>query len=122
MFKRSISLFILLNMTFSMAAPFLHFDCNMPCCEVEKLTCCDKEKVMMESKSCKMDMKKCEIGSLFVPILSGPFHQDKMKVDLDFKKTLLIGLENLYFELNFNHVVLDHPPEPPVRYVLPLLL
>jgi hypothetical protein len=122
MFKRSISLFILLNMTFSMAAPILHFDCNMPCCEVEKLTCCDKEKIIMESKACKMDMKKCEIGSLFIPILSGPFHQHKMKVNLDFQKILLMELYNLSFESNFNQVVLDYPPEPPVRFVLPLLL
>jgi len=121
MLKRTISVGLLLIMALAMAAPMFHLDCDMPCCQEEKMTCCETKQELMPSKSCRMDMKSCDMGGVFVPIISGPFHQNKMKIDMHVQKIMQTAFFIYTFESNYNPVLLDYPPEPPPAYNLPLL-
>lgn len=56
------------------AAPFIHLDdCNMPCCAELEKSCCEMEKQMV----CPT-MSDCST-TVFVPIVSGPFHKSALK-------------------------------------------
>ena len=120
--KRTISVFLLLLMTMAIAAPLLpHIDCDMPCCELEKVTCCDSKMEVETSKTCYMDMKSCDMGGLFIPIMAVPSHQFNLKIDLD----VLTVVQSIEFyakyHINFNPVKFDYPPAPPTAFNRPLL-
>ena len=120
--KRITSITLLLFMTMSIAAPLIpHGDCNMSCCEVVKPTCHNKNIDMQKPKASKMDMKSCSMGSSFVPILSAPLHQFKIKTDLNVTLTIDVRASFRTYTINFNKVLISHPPEPPPSYNLPLL-
>ena len=120
--KRTISVFLLLLMTMAIAAPLLpHIDCDMPCCELEKVICCDSKKEVETPKTCYMDMKSCDMGGLFIPIMAVPSHQFNLKIDLD----VLTVVQSIEFyakyHINFNPVKFDYPPAPPTAFNRPLL-
>ena len=122
MLKRTISVFLLLLMTMAIAAPLLpHIDCDMPCCELEKVICCDSKMEVETPKTCYMDMKSCDMGGLFIPIMAVPSHQFNMKIDLD----VLTVVQSIEFyakyHINFNPVKFDYPPAPPTAFNRPLL-
>ena len=121
MVKRTISIGLLLTMALALSAPMLHIDCDMLCCQKEKMTCCETKQEKSPAKTCRMDMKSCDMGGVFVPIISGPFHQDNLKIELNVQNTIEANFFIQSFEFNFNPVLLDHPPEPPPAYNLPLL-
>ncbi len=72
MLKRTISVGLLLIMAFALAAPMFHLDCDMPCCQEEEMTCCETKQESMPSKSCRMDMKSCDMGTGTTPSLQSP--------------------------------------------------
>ena len=120
--KRTISVFLLLFMTMAIAAPLLpHIDCDMPCCELEKVICCDSKMEVEIPKTCYMDMKSCDMGGLFIPIMAVPSHQFNLKIDLD----VLTVVQSIEFyakyHINFNPVKFDYPPDPPTAFNRPLL-
>ena len=120
--KRTISVFLLLFMTMAIAAPLLpHIDCDMPCCELEKVICCDSKMEVETPKTCYMDMKSCDMGGLFIPIMAVPSHQFNLKIDLD----VLTVVQSIEFyakyHINFNPVKFDYPPAPPTAFNRPLL-
>ena len=120
--KRTISVFLLLLMTMAIAAPLLpHIDCDMPCCELEKVTCCDSKMEVETPKTCYMDMKSCDVSGLFIPIMAVPSHQFNLKIDLD----VLTVVQSIEFyakyHINFNPVEFDYPPDPPTAFNRPLL-
>ena len=120
--KRTISVFLLLFMTMAIAAPLLpHIDCDMPCCELEKVICCDSKMEVEIPKTCYMDMKSCDMGGLFIPIMAVPSHQFNLKIDLD----VLTVVQSIEFyakyHINFNPVEFDYPPDPPTAFNRPLL-
>ena len=120
--KRTISVFLLLLMTMAIAAPLLpHIDCDMPCCELEKVICCDSKMEVETPKTCYMDMKSCDMGGLFIPIMAVPSHQFNLKIDLD----VLTVVQSIEFyakyHINFNPVKFDYPPDPPTAFNRPLL-
>jgi len=120
--KRTISVFLLLFMTMAIAAPLLpHIDCDMPCCELEKVICCDSKMEVETPKTCYMDMKSCDMGGLFIPIMAVPSHQFNLKIDLD----VLTVVQSIEFyakyHINFNPVKFDYPPDPPTAFNRPLL-
>lgn len=83
MLKRIISIGLILIMAAAIAAPVIHIECDMPCCEKEVMTCCDDEKAYGKKEGCSMSQAKCE-HSQFVPIVSGPKSNKKsFNVDLD---------------------------------------
>ena len=84
MLKRSVSIGLVLIIAFAMAAPLLHIDCDMPCCEVKKETCCENKMAMDSNKSCSMSKSKCE-HSQFIPIISAP-KSDQKSVQVDMAK------------------------------------
>jgi len=120
--KRTISVFLLLFMTMAIAAPLLpHIDCDMPCCELEKVICCDSKMEVETPKTCYMDMKSCDMGGLFIPIMAVPSHQFNLKIDLD----VLTVVQSIEFyaryHINFNPVKFAYPPAPPTAFNRPLL-
>jgi len=120
--KRTISVFLLLFMTMAIAAPLLpHIDCDMPCCELEKATCCDSKMEVETPKTCYMDMKSCDMGGLFIPIMAVPSNQFNLKIDLD----VLTVVQSIEFyakyHINFNPVKFAYPPAPPPAFNRPLL-
>ena len=120
--KRTISVFLLLFMTMAIAAPLLpHIDCDMPCCELEKVICCDSKMEVETPKTCYMDMKSCDMGGLFIPIMAVPSHQFNLKIDLD----VLTVVQSIEFyakyHINFNPVEFDYPPDPPTAFNRPLI-
>ena len=121
MLKRTISIGLLLTMALALSAPMLHIDCDMLCCQEEKLTCCETKQEKSPAKTCRMDMKSCDMGGVFVPIISGPFHQYDLKIELNIQNTVEANSFIRSFRINFNPILLDHPPEPPPAYNLPLL-
>ena len=122
MIKRTVSIGLLLTMALAMAAPILHINCEMTCCQVEKMTCCEKKQEKSPAKTCRMDMKRCGMGGVFVPIISGPFNQDNLKFELNVENFVEAYSFIPFFENNFNSVLFDHPPEPPPVFNLPLLV
>jgi len=121
MFKRITSISIVLIMAFSMAAPILHFDCDMPCCEVQEMTCCDKKVDTEITKACKIDMKSCDMGSILLPLIFAPLNNYNMKVDMNVPWTIQFSTFISSYNTNYNLVLLVHPPEPPPAFNSPLL-
>ncbi len=121
MIKRTISIGLLLTMAFALATPILHIDCDMPCCQVEKITCCETNQEKSPAKTYRMDMKSCDMGGVFVPIISAPFHQDNLKIELNAQNAVEANSLILSPKINFNPVLLVRPPEPPLAFNLPLL-
>lgn len=121
MIKRTISIGLLLTMAFALATPILHIDCDMPCCQVEKITCCETNQEKSPAKTYRMDMKSCDMGGVFLPIISVPFHQDNLKIELNAQNAVEANSLILSPKINFNPVLLVRPPEPPLAFNLPLL-
>ncbi len=121
MFKRITSISLVLIMAFAMAAPILHIDCGMPCCEGQEMTCCDKTMDTEITKACKIDMKTCDMGSIFVPLISAPLNKYNMKVDTNVQCTIQFSTFISSYNTNYNLVLLVHPPEPPPAFNSPLL-
>ena len=122
MLKRTISIVLLMSMTFAMAAPMLHIECDMPCCQVDKMTCCETNQEKSTEKTYKMEMKSCDMGSVFVPIISGPLHRYNLKIDLNLQNAVEANSFIVSPEINFNLVLLAHPPKLPPAFNLPLLI
>ena len=121
MLKRIISISLLLIIAFVMAAPILHIDCDMPCCGAEEMTCCDKKMDSEITKACTIDMKTCDMGSIFVPLVSAPINKYNMKVDMNVQWTIQFSTFISSYNMNYNLVLLVHPPEPPPAFNTPLL-
>ena len=122
MLKRITSISIVLIMAISMAAPILHLDCDMPCCEVQEMTCCDKKMDTEITKACKVEMKTCDMGSIFVPLISAPLNKYNMKVEMNVQGTMQFSTFISSYNTNYNLVLLVHPPEPPLAFNSPLLV
>ncbi len=122
MLKRITSIGLVLIMAFAMAAPVLHIDCDMPCCEVKKMTCCDKEKKAdSASKECTMRNESCE-HSKFVPIVSGPKSKQKSaKVDMA-KPTCSLKASGPKCQLNQKTAVQGRSSAAQAKSAIPLRL
>ncbi len=111
MFKKITALLILFLFAGQLTASFLHFDCNMACCQTSVDSCCTIEVV-----------ENCATV-VFLPIVFGPSaHTEKdnelSKIELTFINLIAeITNSNIvdYFEI--------HPlAEPPPAFNLPLLI
>ncbi|MBC8344854.1 MAG: hypothetical protein ISR82_06500 [Candidatus Marinimicrobia bacterium] len=117
--KRAISIVLTLFMAVAIAAPLMHIDCDMPCCEIQKESCCDKKMDGMES--CSMSMKKCE-HSQFVPIVSGP-KSDKKSKNIDYVKSACLLIQPVpECKQETNTAYLHLPPISPAKFNTPLLI
>ena len=119
MFKKITALLILFLFAGQLTASFLHFDCNMACCQTSVDSCCTIEVV---EKECSVMGKNCAMV-VFLPIVSGP--SAHTEIDNKLSKIELTFI-NLITEItNFN--IVDyfeiHPlAEPPPAFNLPLLI
>ena len=119
MFKKITALLILFLFAGQLTASFLHFDCNMACCQTSVDSCCTIEVV---EKECSVMGKNCAMV-VFLPIISGPSahaenDNELSKIELTFINLIAeITNSNIvdYFEI--------HPlAEPPPAFNLPLLI
>ena len=121
MLKRTISIGLVLIMAFAMAAPVLHIDCDMPCCEVKKNTCCDKNKTADAAKECSMRKEQCE-HSQFVPIISAPKSDQKFaQVDMT-KQTCTMKMDAPKCQLSKKTASLDRSSDSQAKFSVPLRL
>ena len=119
MFKKITALLILFLFAGQLTASFLHFDCNMACCQKSVDSCCTIEVV---EKECSVMGKNCVVVVL-VPIVSGP--STHAEIDNELSKIELTFI-NLIAEITNSNIV-DyfeiHPlAEPPPAFNLPLLI
>jgi len=122
MLKRVISIGLVLSIAFAMATPLIpHCDCNMSCCEEAIATCCDKNMDLGKSKVYKTDMQSCNMGKVFIPVLSAPHHQFKMKLNIDVTHGIDVSRSFQSYKTIINKVLIFHPSEPPLAYNFPLL-
>ena len=119
MFKKITALLILFLFAGQLTASFLHFDCNMACCQKSVDSCCTIEVV---EKECSVMGKNCAMV-VFLPIVSGP--SAHAEIDNELSKIELTFI-NLITEITNSNIV-DyfeiHPlAEPPPAFNLPLLI
>ncbi|MDP7609737.1 MAG: hypothetical protein QF814_08470 [Candidatus Marinimicrobia bacterium] len=119
MLKRAISIGLSTLMTLAIAAPLVHFVCEMAYCEVQKESCCDSKIENMDN--CSMTMATCD-HSQFVPIISGPKSDQKFMHDINLKSTALVILEIAKCKQPTNTTFLHLPPDPPAKFITPLLI
>ncbi|MBT3478354.1 MAG: hypothetical protein HOA15_08540 [Candidatus Marinimicrobia bacterium] len=121
MLKRSISIGLILIMAFAMASPILHIDCDMPCCEVKKETCCENKKAMNSNKSCSMSEAKCK-HSQFIPVISAPKSDQKSaQVDMT-KTTCTMKMDAPKCQRSQKTVSLDRSSDSQAKFSIPLRL
>ena len=121
MFKHTISIGLITIMAITMAAPLIHINCDMPCCEMEKTTCCESNKVSEDLEGYLMNVKNCD-HSQFVPIISGPKSNQKFK-DIDYTKpTYIIDSRIFVYKRGINTTLLQLSPKSLSKFITPLLL
>ena len=118
MIKRITALFLLTLFTGQLTASFLHFDCNMVCCQEETVSCCSTEEV---KKECPTLGPNCDLV-VFLPILSGPAAKMELGKDLDVVDLYLCDTVD-FIEIIAVDYLETHPlAEPPPAFNLPLLI
>jgi len=121
MFKRLISIGLVLIMAFAMATPLLHIDCDMPCCEAKKESCCVEEADIDYKKSCTVSKTKCG-HSQFIPIVSAPKSNLKpANVDMA-NSTCKIKMDAPKCQISKKTVSLDHSSDSQAKFLIPLRL
>lgn len=108
-------------MAFAMAAPILHIDCDMSCCEVKVKACCEKAKTAEALNESSMRKQQCE-HSQFIPIVSGPKSDKKSgKVDLG-KPTCSMKTESLECLWSANSKTSSQALNSTAKFLVPLRL
>ena len=121
MLKRIISISLLLIIAFVMAAPILHIDCDMPCCEAKNESCCVEEADIDYKKSCTMSKTECD-HSQFIPIVSAPKSNLK-SVNVDMANfTYKIKIDAPKCQLSKKTVYLDRSSDSQAKFLIPLRL
>ena len=121
MLKRTISIGLLLIMAFSMAAPMLHINCDMPCCEVKATSCCEKAKTGDASNKSAIRKQKCDHNQ-FIPIVSGPKTERKSaQVDMD-KPIYSMKTDSPKCQFSEKTAFQSQPSDSQAKFSLPLRL
>jgi len=119
MYKRITALFLLTLFIGQLSASFLHFDCNMECCQEDIVSCCSIEVV---EKECSVMGNNCATV-VFLPIISGPSVQTCIDNELSIIEISFIDLETEITQTNIVDYFKIHPlAEPPPAFNLPLLI
>ncbi|MBT3216670.1 MAG: hypothetical protein HOD97_06870 [Candidatus Marinimicrobia bacterium] len=99
------------------AAPFIHLgDCEMPCCIKVEKSCCDMKKDI----DCPT-MSDCGT-SVFMPIVSGPFHKADLKTT---DAVINFSIQNYQITNNKSELYIhriESDPGPIAHLNLPLLI
>tara|TARA_B100001105_G_C22008112_1_gene280348 strand:+ start:157 stop:510 length:354 start_codon:yes stop_codon:yes gene_type:complete len=99
------------------AAPFISLDdCNMSCCAVIETSCCEMDQEM----TCPT-MTDCG-ASVFVLIVSGPFHKSELKSSDSITRRIVTDLNIFKIETNYVPHFGNFDPGPMASMNLPLLI
>lgn len=99
------------------AAPFIHLgDCSMLCCAEVEMSCCEMEKEM----SCPT-MSDCGT-SVFVPVVSGPFHKSTLKTFDAVTEYLSVICSYTEHKTELLNHRIESDPGPIAHLNLPLLI
>jgi len=119
--KRITSIGLVLIMAFAMAAPIMHIDCDMPCCEVKVKSCCEKAKTGEASNKSAIRKQKCDHNQ-FVPIVSGPKTERKSaQVDMD-KPICAMKTDAPKCQLSEKTAFQSQPSDSQAKFSVPLRL
>jgi hypothetical protein len=99
------------------AAPFIPLDdCNMPCCAGIATSCCEMDREI----TCAT-MSDCG-SSVFMLIVSGPFHKSELKSSDIFSQLFVADLGIPKIETNYIACLGNFDPGPIASLNLPLLI
>ena len=99
------------------AAPLIHLDeCNMPCCAGLATSCCD-----MDQEVACPTISDC-VSSIFVLIVSGPFHKPELKSSDSISQRFITDLDIFKIETNYVTSFGKYDPGPITFLNLPLLI
>jgi hypothetical protein len=99
------------------AAPLIHLDeCNMPCCAGLATSCCD-----MDQEVACPTISDCG-SSIFVLIVSGPFHKPELKSSDSISRRFITDLDIFKIETNYVTSFGKYDPGPITFLNLPLLI
>jgi len=99
------------------AAPLIHLDeCNMPCCAGLATSCCD-----MDQEVACPTISDCG-SSIFVLIVSGPFHKSELKSSDSISQRFVTDLDIFKIETNYVTSFGNYDPGPMASLNLPLLI
>ncbi len=99
------------------AAPLIHLDeCNMPCCAGLATCCCD-----MDQEVACPTISDCG-SSIFVLIVSGPFHKSELKSSDSISRRFITDLDIFKIETNYVTSFGKYDPGPITFLNLPLLI
>ena len=99
------------------AAPFIPIDdCNMSCCATIATSCCEMDRDIR----C-LTMSDCE-SSVFMLIVSGPFHKSELKSSDIFSQRFVADLGIPKIETNYIACLGNFDPGPIASMNLPLLI
>ena len=98
-------------------ASLIHLDeCNMPCCADIATSCCD-----MDQEIACPTMSDCG-SSIFVVIVSGPFHKSELKSSDSISRRFVTDLDIINIETNYVTSFGKYDPGPITFLNLPLLI
>jgi hypothetical protein len=119
MYKRITAFLLLILFTGQLTASFVHFDCNMVCCQEDIVSCCTNEVV---EKECSVLGSNCTIV-VFLPIVSGPSVQTYIDNELSIIEISFIDIDFEITQMNIVDYFKIHPlAEPPPVFNVPLLI
>ena len=119
MYKRITAFLLLILFTGQLTASFVHFDCNMDCCQEKIVSCCSTDAV---EKECSILGNNCSTV-VFLPIVSGPFVQTYIDNELSIIEISFIDLETEITQTKLVDYFKIHPlAEPPPAFNAPLLI
>ena len=115
MFKKIIAVGLITLFAGVTAAPFISLDdCNMSCCAVIETSCCEMDQEM----TCPT-MTDCG-ASVFVLIVSGPFHKSELKSSDIISQRFVTDLGIHKIETNYIACLGNFDPGPIASLNLPL--
>jgi len=117
--KKKFSIFILLLFSAQLSASFLHFDCNMACCQDKIISCCLTEPT---EKECPTMSGNCNTV-VFLPIISVSTERAEYENKLSINKLIPISkLNETVFPGVLNTINTQLSSKPPAAFNLPLLI
>jgi hypothetical protein len=119
MIKKITALWVLFLFAGQLTASFLHFDCDMFCCQESVDSCCAIEPVV---KECPTIGESCKTV-VFLPIVSGPTVKFEINNELFQMGQIPTGRILETVKVLIVDYYLIHPlAEPPPAFDLPLLI
>tara|TARA_B100000315_G_scaffold214369_1_gene212915 strand:+ start:706 stop:1062 length:357 start_codon:yes stop_codon:yes gene_type:complete len=117
--KKINSTLILLLFFVQLTASFLHFDCNMACCQNKVISCCLNETIQKECPTMGGNCKTI----VFLPLLSSSVNKVKFENDLSIIEIVSVNsMDEAVFLNVVDSIDIHCLSKPPPAFKFPLLI